>query len=91
MAGIAAGNGRTHDQAFPSGQFVGVAPGAKLVFVHLDRKSILAESSPGETLSNSVNLAHAIAYCFEKAEQLNMPCVVNLSMGFNGGGHDGKW
>ncbi|MFZ0850688.1 MAG: S8 family peptidase [Hyphomicrobiaceae bacterium] len=90
VAGIAAGNGRTGDQAFPAGQFVGVAPGAKLVFVHLDRKTVLAGvESAGGTLANSVNLAHAIAYCFEKAEQLNMPCVVNLSMGFNGGGHDG--
>ena len=42
------------------------------------------------TLSNSVNLAHAIGYCFEKADELKMPCVINLSMGFNGGGHDGN-
>lgn len=91
VAGIAAGSGRTHDNLFPAGQFVGVAPGATLVFVHLDRPAILAEIDSGEgTLSNSVNLAHAIAYCFEKADELKMPCVINLSMGFNGGGHDGN-
>jgi len=90
VAGIAAGNGSTSDAAFPAGRYVGVAPGATLVFVHLDRAAILAGiDSPEGTLANSINLAHAIAYCFEKADQLKMPCVVNLSMGFNGGGHDG--
>jgi subtilisin family serine protease len=91
VAGIAAGNGRTHDAQFRAGKFVGVAPGATLVFVHLNRAPMVAEVESVEgTLSNSVNLAHAIAYCFEKADELKMPCVINLSMGFNGGGHDGN-
>ena len=91
VAGIAAGNGTTADKAFPARAYVGVAPAATLVFVHLNRDAVLAQvEDPRGTLGNSVNLAHAIAYCFEKAEELNMPCVVNLSMGFNGGGHDGN-
>jgi subtilisin family serine protease len=91
VAGIAAGNGRTADRASPAGTYVGVAPGATLVFVHLNRQTIIDQvGNPQGTLANSVNLAHAVAYCFEKAEQLNKPCVVNLSLGFNGGGHDGN-
>jgi subtilisin family serine protease len=91
VAGIAAGNGTTSDVQYPPGEYVGVAPAATIVFVHLDRKAILRQvSSRRGTLANSINLAHAIAYCFEKADELKMPCVVNLSMGFNGGGHDGN-
>lgn len=91
VAGIAAGNGNTSDAQFPAGTYVGVAPGAWLVFVHLDRTAITSHiGSPQGTLANSINLAHAVAYCFEKADELNMPCVVNLSMGFHGGGHDGN-
>lgn len=92
VTGIAAGNGRTRDRGgFPAGRYVGVAPGATIVFVNLHRQAILQQvKSRSGTLANSIHLAHAIAYCFEKADELNMPCVVNLSMGFNGGGHDGN-
>jgi subtilisin family serine protease len=83
VAGIAAGKRRT-----PDGGNVGVAPGATIVFVHLSRKQMLAEvKARNTTLADSAQLAEAIAYCFEKAG--DKPCVVNLSMGFNGGGHDG--
>jgi subtilisin family serine protease len=85
VAGIAAGNGSS------TGTHMGVAPGATLVFVNLHRHAILDHvNSERGSLANSVNLAHAIAYCFEKADELQQPCVVNLSMGFNGGGHDGN-
>ncbi|MCU1500283.1 MAG: in-like serine protease [Acidimicrobiales bacterium] len=90
VAGIAAGNGQTGDQNFPPGHYVGVAPGANIIFVHLNRKSVLAQVESDGGLANSVNLVHAITYCFEKADELGMPCVVNLSMGFNDGGHDGN-
>lgn len=94
VAAIAAGSGRSGDKTYPpypEGHYVGVAPGATIVFVHLDRAKILDHiGNPRGTLANSINLAHGIAYCFEKAEELGLPCVVNLSMGFNGGGHDGN-
>jgi subtilisin family serine protease len=91
VAGIAAGNGQTADGEFPAGTYVGVAPAATLVFVSLSRADVILNAqAPQGTLGNSVNLAHAIAYCFEKADQMGMPCVVNLSVGFNGGGHDGN-
>ena len=48
------------------------------------------------SLGNSADLAEAIAYCYRKADALSaqlgkrVGCVVNLSMGFNGGSHDGE-
>lgn len=91
VAGIAAGNGETGDAEFPAQKFVGVAPVATLVFVNLDRREIVKQvKALRGTLANSVNIAHGVAYCFERADQLGMPCVVNLSLGSNGGGHDGN-
>jgi subtilisin family serine protease len=94
VTGIAAGRAvtvRAGASNPPAGEYMGVAPGATLVFVNLNRRTTLDHTSDSEgTLANSIELIHAIAYCFEKADALNMPCVVNLSMGFNGGGHDGN-
>lgn len=94
VAGIAAGKPLTIRGPGiepPAGEYGGVAPGATLVFVNLNRGDVLEQiDDPEGTLANSVELIHAIAYCFERAEQMKMPCVVNLSMGFNGGGHDGN-
>jgi subtilisin family serine protease len=93
VTGIAAGKAIsvTAGRNPPVGEYMGVAPGATLVFVNLNRRSTLDQTSDSEgTLANSIELIHAIAYCFERAEALNKPCVVNLSMGFNGGGHDGN-
>ena len=91
VAGIAAGNGETADAENPPGKYVGVAPAATIVFVSLDRDEIVNELADSRgTLANSANIAHGIAYCFEKADELGMPCVVNLSLGANGGGHDGN-
>jgi subtilisin family serine protease len=84
VAGIAAGNGRSGDNTFPGGQFIGTAPGATIIFVQpepIDQTS---------TFTDSVRVAEAIAYIYEKAEQLGRPCVVNMSLGQNGGSHDGE-
>lgn len=91
VAGIAAGNGETFDNEHTAKTFIGVAPAATLVFVNLDRSEMVKQvNAPRGTLANSVNIAHGVAYCFEKADELGMPCVVNLSLGCNGGGHDGN-
>ena len=91
VAGIAAGNGGSTDGKYrKAGKYRGVAPAATLVFVSLSRGAMVRQvEAQGGTLANSINLAHAIAYCFAKADELGMPCVVNLSLGANGGGHDG--
>ncbi|MEM6453907.1 MAG: S8 family peptidase [Acidobacteriota bacterium] len=84
VAGIAAGNGRSADDAFPAGQYVGVAPGATLIFV-----APRFDGGVG-TFTDSASVARAIAYVFERAAQLGMPAVINMSLGQNGGSHDGE-
>jgi subtilisin family serine protease len=102
VTGIACGNGASSSADCPqcassAGKYRGVAPKAWIVFVHLDRRRILSQVERGEGgLGNSVDLAEGIAYCYRKAEEISaevgkpVPCVVNLSMGFNGGSHDGE-
>lgn len=49
-----------------------------------------AELIAGGTFDLSdVNTVNTIAYVFDRAEQLGMPAVVNLSIGYNVGGHKG--
>ncbi len=80
VAGIAVGNGRSHDAMFPIGQYVGIAPKAKIIFV--------SGASPYN--DNTANLARAVKYIFQKADELGMPCVINISLGSAGGSHDGQ-
>lgn len=84
VAGIAAGNGRSADSDFPAGQYSGVAPGATVIYVQP------AAIDQDTTFTDSVHVAEAIAYCFERADELGLPCVVNMSLGQNGGSHDGE-
>jgi subtilisin family serine protease len=104
VSGIACGNGASSSancvncRRSPSSPgYVGVAPKAWIVFVHLSRRRILSHvGGVDDFLGNSAELAEAIAYCYRKAEALSeqlgkrVACVVNLSMGFNGGSHDGE-
>ncbi len=84
VAGIAAGNGRSHDPSFPAGTFVGVAPGATIIFVQPQAGDV------STTFTDSVHVAEAVSYIFEKAGELGLPCVINMSLGQNGGSHDGE-
>jgi subtilisin family serine protease len=84
VAGIAVGSGRSGDAQFPVGQHVGAAPEATVVFVQPDT------SGATGSFTDSVAVAEAIAYVYAKAAQLGMPCVVNMSLGQNGGSHDGE-
>jgi subtilisin family serine protease len=80
---IAAGNG--------SGTGVnGVAPEAELVFVDLTRTPIplAGPQVVGLSFGHSVQLIDAIRFIFDEAGE--RPCVVNLSLGTNGGPHDGS-
>jgi subtilisin family serine protease len=76
---IAAGNGRATGAP-------GVAPGADLIFVHLAANDVTID----EAFGNSRRLAEAVGYVFRKAVALGRPAVVNLSLGTNGGPHDGS-
>ena len=84
VAGIASSNGRSGDATFPAGQFIGAAPGATIIFVQP------AADDAESTFTDSVHVAEAIAYIFNKALELGMPCVINMSLGQNGGSHDGE-
>ena len=80
---IAAGNGR-------GSGLVGVAPEADLVFVEASANDI-AWQGPDvvkNSFGDSVQMLEAIRFIFDLAGE--RPCVVNLSLGTNGGPHDGS-
>lgn len=74
---IAAGNGG-------GGGPMGMAPDAELVFVHLDK----GRSTGVGNLGDSVRILEAIDFVFRSAGE--RPVVVNLSVGSQGGSHDGE-
>ncbi|WLE01026.1 S8 family serine peptidase (plasmid) [Agrobacterium leguminum] len=80
---IAAGNGNGSNQP-------GVAPAAEIIFVEADSTDI-AWDGPNvvnQSFGDSVQLLEAVHFIFEQAG--DRPCVVNLSLGTNGGPHDGS-
>lgn len=80
---IAAGNG------LGSG-VPGCAPQADIIFVDSSTSKLpwFGPEAVGRSLGDSVQLVEAVTWVFEQAG--NRPCVVNLSMGTNGGPHDGR-
>lgn len=62
----------------------GVAPGADIIFVEV---SIAQEADA--SLGNSRRLLEAVKYVFDKASELKKPAVVNISLNYDGGPHDG--
>ncbi len=74
VTGTAAGNG------FANGLHKGVAPDAELIIVRSD--------------FNAANwlgtIADAVDYIYKVADSLNMPCVINASLGDYLGSHDGR-
>ncbi len=85
---IAAGNGRGSGVA-------GIAPQADLVFVDVSINTIEESDIPlvgpgvvGSSFGDSTRLLEAITYIFDKAG--DRPCVINVSLGTNGGPHDGS-
>lgn len=81
VADVAVGNGNA--TGVP-----GFAPNAEIVFVELS-------TNPGAPLLNysfgdSAQLLEAIQFIFNFADERNRPCVINLSVGTNGGPHDGN-
>ena len=73
VAAIAAGAHRTTDNPY-----YGIAPDADIVLV-----------SKGAVTTNSANISDAIAYIYNYADSVGKPCVVNMSLGWNQGPHDG--
>lgn len=77
---IAAGNGR--GTGYP-----GVATESDIIFVETSTAGLFGKDSLGQNFGDSVSLVEAVDYIFRKAG--DRPCVVNLSLGTNGGPHDG--
>jgi minor extracellular serine protease Vpr len=69
------------------GPYPGVAPGAGIIMVKLDM-----ESSVQEVIDNafSTDVCDGVAYIFERADELGLPAVVNLSLATPIGPHDGS-
>jgi len=80
---IAAGNGG--GSGLP-----GVAPAADIIFVELAASDVPWSGGDvvGKTFGDSVQLLEAILFIFDQAG--NRPCVINVSLGTNGGPHDGS-
>lgn len=80
---IAAGNGR-------GSQLPGVAPAAELVFVEVSARDVAwgGPESVFSSFGDSVQMLEAVKFVFDTAGE--KPCVVNLSLGTNGGPHDGS-
>lgn len=83
VADVATGNGQGSSRA-------GIAPEADIVFVDASTAGTPAHrpQSVGSTFGDSVQLLEAIKFIFDFAG--NRPCVINLSLGTNGGPHDGR-
>ena len=73
VAAIAAGSASVEGNPY-----CGVAPDADLVLV-----------SKGAITANSANISDAIAYIYNYADSVGKPCVVNMSLGWHQGPHDG--
>lgn len=81
-----AGAHATHVASIAAGN-LGVCPHAEIAGVLLALSE--DESERHRTLYDSTRLAHAVDYLFELGEARGLPTVVNISLGTNGGGHDG--
>lgn len=77
VAGIAAGNGKGKSQ------FQGIAPKAKLIVVKGVR-------DPYGSLFEDGDIIAGCNYIFSKADELGLPCVINLSLGSVLGSKDGE-
>lgn len=77
VAGIAVGNGRGKSD------YKGIAPEADIIIVNGLR-------GEGETSFSDADILSACNYIFSKADELQKPCVINLSLGTIIGSHDGE-
>jgi subtilisin family serine protease len=81
---VAAGNGL-------GSNCKGVAPQADIVFVDVSTAGtpIQGSQAVGSTFGDSVQLLEAVQFIFDYAKAKDRPCVINISLGTNGGPHDG--
>ncbi len=80
VAGIAASGGLATGGTFPAGRYAGMAPAATLVCA--------AAAKDGHSF-DEVDVLAGVRFAFDRARDLGMPAVVNLSLSGEGGPHDG--
>ena len=81
VAGIAAG--RSADR-----QYIGAAPEAELLVVKLGLPGNNGGTEDG--FPRTTEILRGVTYALRKAQELNMPLVINLSFGNSYGSHDGS-
>lgn len=81
-ASAAAGNGRATGNGQPAGVYVGTAPEASLLVVRIGGQNKTDLNFPGDVIA-------ALQWIDQRATELAMPVVVNLSFGGHIGPHDG--
>lgn len=77
VASLAAGNGLASDPP----TYVGLAPESTLVVVRATR-----DDGGGV---DDADILNAVAFIFDRAEEMGLPAVVNISLGGDFGAHDG--
>ncbi|MEI9954036.1 MAG: S8 family serine peptidase [Pseudomonadota bacterium] len=77
VASLAAGNGL----ASPTPRYIGVAPEATYVVSRVAQNNGSIQDA---------DVLRAVKFVFDRAEELGMPAVVNLSLGSDFGAHDGS-
>ena len=81
VAGIAAGKSA-------DGLYTGAAPEAELIVVKLGMPENSGRAEEG--FPRTTEILRGVTYALRKAQQLNMPLVINLSFGNSYGSHDGS-
>lgn len=77
VASLAAGNGLSS----PTPRYLGIAPEATYVIARV--------AAPSGAIADA-DVLRAVKFVFDRAEELGMPAVVNLSLGSDFGAHDGS-
>lgn len=84
-----AGSHGTHVASIAAGRH-GVCPKADLAAVLVDLPFSQDETERRRfTFSDSSRIAHAVDYLMDLARKRNQPVAINISLGTNGGSHDG--
>lgn len=84
VTGVAAGSGRKTGNQVPESTYVGIAHGSSIIFVD---GRMVPDAATGMMASDFV--LDGITYIINKADSLDMPCVINLSLGIASGPRDG--
>ncbi len=80
VTGITASNGRATGNGLPAGRYVGIAPGADIIGV---------QAAHGDATFTDADIIMGCRFVVDQAASLGRPVAVNLSLGSNGGPHDG--